>query len=756
MTDASENKPDNHAKAGGDAAQGTQSPKEAGQGRQEHFTPSRWWFASAAFPMIAGTLGPVASAFSICALVRPWRQGYRPGMNLATAPYIPDPSWLTVINAIQLAIALIANLALLLNMTRRLRFSIAQPVTILGWYVSAICLVALAATAAGPLVKEPKDQFVWSQAFYYAIYSACLYFVVASLLVVTFLGALAGRYEKEFRLGPSQRTLMLQTISFLTYTLLGSLVFSVVEGWNYLDAVYWAAVTLFTVGFGDVYPSTALGRGLLFPYALVGTVSLGLVVGSIRALIIQRGKRRLDARIMEKKRRGVIRRLTLRGDHEILVPVKDQTTPSQPDGTGLTEFKRREQEFKLMRKIQDAADRRRRWCSMAVAGSSWLVLWLVGAKIFQEAEAKYQGWTYFDGVYLAFVSVTTIGYGDVIPLSNAGRSFWVFWAFLALPTTTVAISYASDTIIKLIRDTTDQIATITILPGEHGFKTEVRTILKKLSFGTLFEEDIEDTPTGFLGDLPTVGGGAGDTAAEGDEEGGGVKKPLRQDKEEEQAEKTGTAAGKDREKSEAEDEGRHHKKVDENAKMENEEIPRDHKHVKESAQPPETSHGDGDSSPSRVLPEMPATKAEYRLTLMEEISRVLQDLKSNPPKKYSFQEWAWYLRLIGEDEGDADRHRTPEQARLHLPNILRHGRKAKEKNTAGGGDQEEEKPGEERSEHDEGKHKPWSWVGTRSPLMGSHEEAEWILDRLMERLREEMMEDVDHCKREHRSRSDLC
>jgi hypothetical protein len=32
----------------------------------------------------------------------------------------------------------------------------------------------------------------------------------------------------------------------------------------------------------------------------------------------------------------------------------------------------------------------------------------------------------------------------------------------------------------------------------------------------------------------------------------------------------------------------------------------------------------------------------------------------------------------------------------------------------------------------------WSWVGSRSPLAGSQEESEWILDRLTNRLRESL------------------
>lgn len=60
---------------------------------EAHLDPSRYWFASSAFPMIAGTLGPVASAFSVCALVRPWREKLLPGASIDTATFIDDPIW---------------------------------------------------------------------------------------------------------------------------------------------------------------------------------------------------------------------------------------------------------------------------------------------------------------------------------------------------------------------------------------------------------------------------------------------------------------------------------------------------------------------------------------------------------------------------------------------------------------------------------------------------------------------------------------
>lgn len=89
-------------------------------------------------------------------------------------------------------------------------------------------------------------------------------------MLFTAWGAYKGHYDKEFQLTMSQRTLMLQTISFLVYLLAGAAVYSHIENWPFLDAVYWADFTLLTVGIGDFSPMTHLGRGLLFPFAIGG------------------------------------------------------------------------------------------------------------------------------------------------------------------------------------------------------------------------------------------------------------------------------------------------------------------------------------------------------------------------------------------------------------------------------------------------------------------------------------------------------
>jgi potassium channel subfamily K, other eukaryote len=595
--------------------------------------------------------------------------------------------------------------------------------------------MALNATAAGPLVDEPKDggELIWSQAFWYGTWAAILYFIVASLMVITVYGAYVGHYDKDFNLTSSQRTLMLQTIMFLMYLLLGALVFSKIEGWAYLDALYWADVTLFTIGFGEFAAATTLGRALLIPYALIGIISLGLVIGSIRTLVLERGKRRVDARMVEKKRRQMLRRMTKHGRDDILKPIRDDkinatTTSSAHPNLPRDELERRRREFEIMRKIQHDASLRRRWVAMGVSTSTWLLLWLVGAKIFQECEAPYQRWTYFEGFYFAFVSLTTVGYGDRTPVSNAGKSFFVFWSLLALPTMTVLISNAGDTVVKGVRDTTLQLGNVTILPSDKGFTKDIKVIASFISCGKLFadDEEVYELPPGFLGESqPTEG------MEEEDEE-----------EEEEEEEEVEECEGREEEEDTVQDEEAAQdqpRSIGVNVTLddttpENSEPPiratQNKSQTTGQPRPPTatTVPSEGRSSFSHIRSPhttLPTTRAEYHYILISEIASVTKHLKSKPPKKYTYAEWAWFLKLIGEDESSAETHR---KANPHV-----HGKKlakadSNTTNKTGGGQTEK-----------------WSWVGSHSPLMGSQEESEWILQKLTGRLKQEL----DGVRREH-------
>lgn len=423
-------------------------------------------------------------------------------------------------NAVSLVCALTANMSLLLNMARRVPFQIAQPITIIGFWVASVLLIALIAVASHHFHAPGVKNQALTQAYYYAIFAAGLYQIISYLMCVTVYGAFRGYYSREFKLTVAQRTLMLQTIAYLTYLLLGALVYSHVEGWKFLDTVYWADFTTLTIGLGSDYsPSTHLGRSLLFPFAMGGIIILGLVVGSIRSLILERGKKKIAARLTEKTRARLVREIAAatkrRSDlrRQIAIGLGKKTLDAltvKPGNDEISELDRRAAEFEAMRKVQDRAATHRKYMSLGVSSFAFAFLvsqiftfsfpwsnqiqWCIGALVFFRAEQNQQ-WTYFDALYFSYTTLLTIGYGDFIPMSNSGKPFFVFWSLLAVPTLTILISNMGDTVVKAIKDATIWLGEITVLPSDESSARErLQHGLHKATMGKVSSPhpDIED------------------------------------------------------------------------------------------------------------------------------------------------------------------------------------------------------------------------------------------------------------------------
>ncbi|KAI9706221.1 MAG: hypothetical protein M1812_008244 [Candelaria pacifica] len=633
---------------------------------EDYLDPSRWWILSTAAPLIAGTFGPMASAFNICALAQNWRVEIPPDGGTEEHGYdIKDPKWVLAVNGISLAIALTSNLALLLNMARRVSFTIAQPITIIGWYITSILLIALIGANSTVLRLQSPPNHAMTQAFYYAIIAAVLYFLCASLMVGTVFGVYKGHYDREFKLTMSQRTLMLQTISFLVYLLAGGAVFAHIEKWKFLDGVYWADFTLLTIGTGDYAPITHLGRGLLFPFAIGGILILGLVVGSIRSLVLERGKNKMGARMVEKIRENIVRDLKKGKKKSKLIPIEHV----HKGDNDKSEKERREQEFNLMRKVQSRATTKQRWTSLSVSLTAWFFLWFIGAVVFWQSEGRNQGWTYFQALYFAYVSLLTIGFGDFSPLSNAGKPFFVFWSLLAVPALTILISSMGDTVVKGVRDLTLWVGEFTVLPGESGTVAALKRGAAAATKGKVgWDESMMEEPPGLIGEERK-------------------KDPRSQKYADIEATGRVTDEAENEELSEAEDAKRHGDKLGEDIHF-------------------------------------------YHYLLVQELRNVMAHAKESPPRKYSYDEWAWYLKLIGEDEANPSWHKTP-------PARVRKDDKNKYPNP----------PEAERG--DVGfQDQPWSWIGNQSPLMGSKEESEWILERISITLQKEMKNQRQKQKRD--------
>jgi potassium channel subfamily K len=380
----------------------------------------------------------------------------------------------------------------------------------------------------------------------------------------------------------------------------------------------------------------------------------------------------MGARMVEKERQRLLKKLERQNREDLLEPIQEKPRASRQSSRTLTrspssERARRQQEFEMMRKIQEQAHTKRRWTSLIISGSTWFMLWFVGAAIFEQTEYG-QNWSYFGSLYFSYTSLLTIGYGDFYPQSNSGKAFFVFWSLLAVPSLTILISNMGDTIVKGIRDLTLWIGNFTVLPGEKGVKASIKDSANALTKGKLFNDEVHEQPPGILGET-------------------------------------------DRRRDSTDSEGEEHRKNDPESAAQRAAGDRANQETARAAKQGESND------------ELPESRAHYHLILAKEIGKVLKHLHSSPPRKYTFDEWAWYLKLIGEDESNAETHRKPKR----------------KPNPDGDGLQTAMK--------DDDKTVKWSWVGNRSPLMGNKEEAEWVLERLhctlereLEALRKEELE----------------
>lgn len=332
---------------------------------------------------------------------------------------------LVTVNSASLALSIVSTLSLLLNMTRRLRFTIAQPLTITASFLSAVLLTICIAITSRSSFFVAHPAYGRAQAFYYAIFAIIILFILSILMAITFVGTLLGKTPKRFSLTSSERTLILQTIMFMAYLLVGAATFGAIEGWQYLDSVFFAANAILTVGLGPWIPTTHASRSLSLIYAVGTLITVGLVIGSIHTIVVDSTKDKLRGRILKLQRRQILSRRT------------QKQTPLRSKSKEWTKYDR--MEFEAARRIRWRARRLSAWISLASSLTILCILWFGGAAIFQACE-HLQGWSYFEAVYFTYGIMLLVGWGDFVPTGNSGKAFFVFFTLMAIPTLVILIS----------------------------------------------------------------------------------------------------------------------------------------------------------------------------------------------------------------------------------------------------------------------------------------------------------------------------
>ncbi|KAJ5939350.1 hypothetical protein N7466_002484 [Penicillium verhagenii] len=640
--------------------------------------PQSWWIASTAIPLVAAAAGPLANLMSIVALVMPWRS-----IILSTVEgdagndpqtFYSDPHWVTGLNAVSLACGIVGNAFLLLNFTQTVRYIVALPVTIILWFLATGLLAGL--TSALSIYDPPiPPNDTYSEAYWSAVIAAILYFILSVLLMINMLGYFLGRYPQHFSLTDDQRTLILQMTVFVAWLLIGAAFFQKVLEISFADALYFCDITVLTLGFGDVVAQTDLGRGLVWPYAVIGIIMLGLVVGSIHQFAREVHYDNVVRKHIENKRQHTFDRsitfdkLSSTNPEKTLPPALDSQKTSvnyrykkhQPIRNTihalsaerrpkLLIMREEKDRFDAMRGIQHETMRFRRWNDLFISIIAYGIVWSCGAAVFWSLE----GWTYFEALYFCFCSLITIGYGDFTPKSNAGRPFFVVWSLIAIPTMTMLISQMSDTVVAGYKHGTVKFAEYSIMPESGSYQS-------------------------FFARFPPI------------------RRFLEKRREKKRLER-GFQVGAD--------------PLEDTTDPENGQPETSNKRT--SSLTPSRTPRTSTNHPTRTLEELARdTPSPYELAqqLAFAIRHTTQEVRQGKRKRYTYEEWVEHTRLI--------QFTNP---------------RTRPSSAEGSSSQKLDREDAVILDEDEYGVLNWDWIGENSPMLAHQTEPEWVLDRLCESL----------------------
>ncbi|KAI0221122.1 Potassium channel [Massospora cicadina] len=326
-------------------------------------------------PMLVGAISPVSIIMSLPPLTGNWVIDGVERKSLKSLPLVITLSF-------AVAFLLIANLCLLFRFMER-RIVLNTFLSIYGYLLHA-CLMFF------PLIhfyiKKLGSNEKLSGDFYVGVCVSVISLVSALFLVIDYFRHNRLRL-KGSGISNKQRNLVFFCILVTLWSSFGALIFSFIEGWSFTRGVYFTLVTMTTIGFGDYVPKETSTRIFLFPYSIVGIVAMGILINSIRIVIIEK----FESIYLEKL-----------------------------DELGIADLERY---FTLSKK------------ATAVGIPTAL-----GAVIFMGVE----GWSYFEALYFCFVSFTTVGYGDNTLKTFSGIVVFIGYALLGLVAAAYVISVATE------------------------------------------------------------------------------------------------------------------------------------------------------------------------------------------------------------------------------------------------------------------------------------------------------------------------
>ncbi|KZT52621.1 hypothetical protein CALCODRAFT_486969 [Calocera cornea HHB12733] len=231
-------------------------------------------------PILSGIVVPFAILLEIPGLTEHW---YIRTENNITVDYQPNPLILDIGLAFSMAAGVVANFALVMRFLER-RVFVSTMVATVALAVHDVINVVIV-TVFG-VIHRFNDGFTYGEAYWITVCST----VASTFVNITLIYDLVK--TKDFThsgsgLTAKQRSLVIVVMLLICYLALGALINAFANSLSFQDALYFTIVSIETIGFGDIVPTTVFGMIFICAYVTFGILNLALAVGTTRETIIE-------------------------------------------------------------------------------------------------------------------------------------------------------------------------------------------------------------------------------------------------------------------------------------------------------------------------------------------------------------------------------------------------------------------------------------------------------------------------------------
>lgn len=305
----------------------------------------------------------------------------------------------------------------------------------MGWLLKTILAVANLITF-GALTRNAAG-YAYDEGFWCAVLSVVLAGFISLLLLFHVFFHDNDLPDEEIRF--QGRAFITSELTLFGLIALQALIFSQIEGWAFLDGLYFTVTALLSIGFGDFSPTHASTKVLLFPFEIAGIVlisnQISLIVNVVRARVEERRKQWYgnegDVLNNYKQKLEIHNHMGKGHDQD-----HDKATLKRFAERGRVDLTEADESSDILK--QEIARLHRRASHNAAMSQLFdllwsagvlILFWVVGAIIFHYME----GWSMGDAFYFNYVFFLTMGFGDFSPGTPVGKTVFVIWALMAVP-----------------------------------------------------------------------------------------------------------------------------------------------------------------------------------------------------------------------------------------------------------------------------------------------------------------------------------